>query len=51
MKIEKMHAYTHIDNIASNHILEKHGMQFMETYLDEDGAKWNWWQMKNPNLK
>lgn len=49
MKIEKMNAYTHAENGASNHILEKHGMKFMEDYLDEDGIKWKWWQMNNPN--
>ena len=51
MKIDAMHAYTHTENMASNHILEKHGMRFMEEYLDEDGAKWNWWKIINPNLK
>lgn len=50
MRIEKMNAYTHAENGASNHILEKHGMQFMEDYLDEDGVKWKWWQMNNPIL-
>jgi len=50
MKIEKMNAYTHSENGASNHILEKHGMQFMEDYLDKDGVKWKWWQMNNPIL-
>ena len=49
MKIEKMNAYTHAENGASNHILEKHGMQFMEDYFDENGIKWKWWQMNNPN--
>ena len=49
MKIEKMNAYTHAENGASNHILEKHGMQFMEEYLDEENIKWKWWQMNNPN--
>ncbi len=49
MKIEKMNAYTHAENGASNHILEKYGMKFMEDYLDEDGIKWKWWQMNNPN--
>ena len=49
MKIEKMNAYTHAENGASNHILEKHGMQFMEDYFDENSIKWKWWQMNNPN--
>lgn len=50
MKIEKMNAYTHAENVASNHILEKHGMQFMEDYLDDGGIKWKWWQLENPFL-
>jgi len=49
MKIEKMNAYTHAENGASNHILEKHGMKFMEEYLDDENIKWKWWQMNNPN--
>ena len=49
MKIDKMNAYTHAENGASNHILEKNGMKFMEDYFDEDGIKWKWWQMNNPN--
>lgn len=50
MKIEKMNAYTHAENGASNHILQKSGMQFTEAYLDKDGVLWNWWQMKNNQL-
>ncbi|MGL2967435.1 GNAT family N-acetyltransferase [Flavobacterium sp. XGLA_31] len=50
MKIEVMNAYTHSENGASNHILQKSGMTFMEKYLDQDGAYWQWWQMNNPNL-
>ena len=49
MKIETMNAYTHAENGASNHILEKCGMQFMENYFDKDSVLWKWWQMKNPN--
>jgi len=51
MNIEKMHAYTHAQNGASNHILEKAGMSLMEDYLDKDNVLWKWWQMNNPNLK
>ncbi|MEB3398975.1 GNAT family N-acetyltransferase [Flavobacterium psychrophilum] len=50
MKIEKMNAYTHFDNGASNHILQKVGMNFIEDYPDKEGIIWKWWQMKNPNL-
>ena len=50
MKIDKMNAYTHAQNGASNHILQKVGMRFMEDYLDKDGVQWKWWQMENNNL-
>lgn len=49
MKIEKMHAYTHAQNDASNHILKKTGFDFMEKYTAEDGIQWNWWQIINSN--
>jgi RimJ/RimL family protein N-acetyltransferase len=45
MKIDKMNAYTHSENGASNHILEKIGMKLMENYTDKDGVIWKWWQM------
>jgi RimJ/RimL family protein N-acetyltransferase len=48
MKIEKMNAYTHHDNGASNHILKKIGMSFIESYPDKEQVTWNWWQMRNP---
>ena len=50
MKIDKMNAYTHKENGASNHILQKVGMSFMEDYFDKDGVSWKWWQMENNNL-
>ncbi len=50
MKIDKMNAYTHFDNGASNHILAKVGMTLMESYTAEDGITWNWWLMDNPNV-
>jgi hypothetical protein len=37
------------DNIASNRILQKIGLEMTETYL-EDGVSWNWYELKNPNL-
>lgn len=49
MNIDKMNAYTHFDNGASNHVLQKIGMNFIEDYLDKDGIAWKWWQMNNPN--
>ena len=47
MKIEKMNAYTHSENQASNHILKKIGMNLIEKYLDKSDIFWNWWQMKH----
>lgn len=49
MKIPVMEAAAHTDNIASNRILQKIGLQITETYL-EDGVSWNWYELKNPNL-
>lgn len=51
MKIETMHAYTHFQNEASNHILKKTGFEFMEDYTAEDGVQWNWWKLINKNGK
>ena len=47
MKIDKINAYTHAENGASNHILQKVGMNFMENYPDENGVVWKWWQLEN----
>jgi ribosomal-protein-alanine N-acetyltransferase len=47
MKIDEMNAYTHLENGASNHILQKVGFSFIENYPDEQGAIWKWWQIKN----
>lgn len=49
MNIDKMNAYTHAQNGASNHILQKSGMVFMEDYPDNKGVIWKWWQMNNPH--
>ncbi len=46
MSIQEMNAYTHAENSASNRVLEKIGMTFMENYPDKDGVTWKWWQMK-----
>ena len=51
MQIQEMNAYTHAQNGASNHILSKCGMQFLEEYTAEDGINWKWWQLFNPNQK
>ena len=47
MNIQTLHAYTHFDNAASNRILSKFGMQWVEHYMAEDGAQWNWWKRDN----
>lgn len=43
---DNINAYTHAENGASNRVLEKIGMTFMENYPDKDGVTWKWWQMK-----
>jgi RimJ/RimL family protein N-acetyltransferase len=50
MKINEINAYTHALNGASNKVLEKNGMQFMQDYPDKEGVIWKWWQLKNNNL-
>jgi RimJ/RimL family protein N-acetyltransferase len=51
MQIDKINAYTHAQNGASNHVLQKVGMKFMEDYPDNDGVIWKWWQMENPLIR
>ena len=41
----KLNAYTHAENGASNHVLQKVGFNFMEDYPDNDGVIWKWWQL------
>jgi [ribosomal protein S5]-alanine N-acetyltransferase len=50
MNINEIHAYTHAENGASNHVLQKVGFNFMEDYPDDDGITWKWWRMNNPNI-
>ncbi len=45
MKIKEMNAYTHAENGASNHVLQKVGFNFMEDYPDNDGVIWKWWKI------
>lgn len=47
MNIKEMNAYTHSENGASNHILQKVGFNFVENYQDENDVTWKWWQMIN----
>lgn len=51
MKIEKINAYTHAQNGASNYILQKIGFSFMEDYPDTSGVIWKWWQKNNPDFR
>lgn len=44
MNIKVMNAYTHAENGASNHILQKIGMHFVENYNDKNDVTWKWWQ-------
>lgn len=45
MNINEMNAYTHAENGASNHVLQKVGFHFIEDYLDKNAVMWKWWQM------
>ena len=47
MNIKEMNAYTHAENGASNHVLQKVGFTFVEDYPDENGVTWKWWQIIN----
>lgn len=47
MDIKTMNAYAHVDNVASNRILQKIGMQLVEDYKDKDGVLWNWYKLEN----
>lgn len=49
LKIKTIEAATHIENVASNKILQKIGMQFTEQY-QEDGVSWNWYQLENDRI-
>jgi RimJ/RimL family protein N-acetyltransferase len=48
MKIKTIEAAAHSDNVASNRILQKIGMQMTETYLEDD-VSWNWYVIENSN--
>lgn len=50
MNINEMHAYTHSENGASNHVLNKVGFQFMEDYFDTYGVVWKWWKLNNNKI-
>ena len=46
LKIKTLEAAAHADNLASNIILQKIGMQMTEQY-QEEGVSWNWYQLGN----
>jgi RimJ/RimL family protein N-acetyltransferase len=45
MNLQEINAYTHAENTASNHVLQKVGFNFVENYSDEQGVTWKWWQL------
>jgi len=47
MNIATMNAYAQQENVASNRILQKIGMQLKQQYIKKDIA-WNWYEMPNP---
>lgn len=51
MNIKEMNAYTHAENRASNHVLQKVGFNFVEDYPDKDGIIWKWWQLESTKYK
>jgi len=51
INIKIMNAYTHAENGASNRVLSKCGMDFMENYPDKDGVIWKWWQLESKKYK
>jgi RimJ/RimL family protein N-acetyltransferase len=51
MNIQEMNAYTHAENGASNHVLNKVGFNFIEDYPDKEGVTWKWWQLLKSDYK
>lgn len=49
MKVDVLYAYADNDNFNSRHILEKLGMQFVNSF-EYEGEEEVWYEMKNPNL-
>lgn len=47
MKLEKISAYIDVNNIASQKILEKCGLRFINTFMDE-GDLCGWYEIENP---
>lgn len=51
MNIQEMNAYTHAENGASNHVLNKVGFNFIKDYPDKEGVTWKWWQLLKSDYK
>lgn len=49
LKLETINAYADMGNAASRKVLERVGLRFIETFI-EDGVEQAWYEMKNPNL-
>lgn len=49
MKLDKINAFTDINNTASRRVLKKTGMQFIETFMHE-GDEHAWYEMQQPLL-
>ncbi len=47
MKLERISAYVDVNNEGSKRILEKCGLQFINTFIDE-GDLCAWYELKNP---
>ena len=50
MNLERISAYIDVNNIASQKILEKCGLTFVNTFMDE-GDLCGWYELKNPARK
>lgn len=50
MKLDRISAYVDMENVASQKILEKCGLQFTNTFMDE-GDLCGWYEIQNPNSK
>lgn len=49
MKIDALYAYADMANVNSRRILEKIGMQYINSF-EYDGEEEVWYSMKNPKL-
>jgi len=49
LKTDKVIGIAHYENTASNRILQKVGMKFIESF-ELDGTKHNWYEIDNPQL-